>query len=163
MPVHSDNSWAPAFLSGTGRVILPTYLPTYLGGTGRRTLKPPTPNAKLTPPIRLALRAHGSCHPAILSARPASFNNIFKLASLEHAVGSANEMRLGDGVQLWVVSGGADQQARAADRREDGSMRTNADEAPDVNPPLEKKTRRETSLRPPASSEADPASPDAHA
>ncbi|KAJ7697171.1 hypothetical protein B0H17DRAFT_1130482 [Mycena rosella] len=31
MPVHSDNSWALAFLSGTGRVILPTYLPTYLG------------------------------------------------------------------------------------------------------------------------------------
>jgi hypothetical protein len=28
--VHLDTSWAPAFLSGTGRVILPTYLPTQL-------------------------------------------------------------------------------------------------------------------------------------
>jgi hypothetical protein len=25
--VHFDTSWAPVFLSGTGRVILPTYLP----------------------------------------------------------------------------------------------------------------------------------------
>ncbi|KAJ7205519.1 hypothetical protein GGX14DRAFT_458549, partial [Mycena pura] len=25
--VHFDTSWAPAFLSGTGHVVLPTYLP----------------------------------------------------------------------------------------------------------------------------------------